>query len=119
MVAMVTLSQGSGALVAVSGAGGAGSAVEIHEENVFVQLGKPEESCDAKTWIVDIGATNHMTGSRSAFVDIDTRVRGTVRFGDDSAAEIEGSEKWSSSAGTASAASSKVCISSPSSRLIL
>jgi hypothetical protein len=72
MVAMVTLSQGSGALAAVSGAGGAGSAVEIREENVFVQLGKPEESRDAKTWIVDIGATNHMTGSRSAFVDIDT-----------------------------------------------
>jgi hypothetical protein len=77
----------------VSGAGGAGSAVEIHEEKVFVQLGKPEESRDTKTWIVDTGATNHMIGSRSAFVDIDTQVRGTVRFGDDSAAEIEGHGK--------------------------
>jgi hypothetical protein len=93
MVAMVTLSQGSGAPAKVSGAGGAGSAVEIHEEKVFVQLGKPEESRDTKTWIVDTGATNHMIGSRSAFVDIDTQVRGTVRFGDDSAAEIEGHGK--------------------------
>jgi hypothetical protein len=39
---------------------------------------------------VDTGATNHMTGSRAAFVNLDTRVQGTVRFGDDSAAEIEG-----------------------------
>jgi hypothetical protein len=31
-----------------------------------------------------------MTGSRAAFVNLDTRVQGTVRFGDDSAAEIEG-----------------------------
>jgi hypothetical protein len=93
MVAMAPLSQGSGVLAAVSGAGGAGSAVEIHEEKVFVQPGKPEESRDAKTRIVDTGATNHMTGSRSAFIDIDTRVRGTVRFGDDSAAEIEGRGK--------------------------
>jgi hypothetical protein len=31
-----------------------------------------------------------MIGSCAAFVDLDTRVRGTVHFGDDSIAEIEG-----------------------------
>jgi hypothetical protein len=62
----------------------------IHEEKVFVQLGKPEADRDAKVWIVDTGATNHMTGSCSLFVDLDTHVRGKVRFGDDSAAEIMG-----------------------------
>jgi hypothetical protein len=67
--------------------------VEIAEEKKFVQLGKPEESHDTKTWIMDTGATNHMTGSCSAFIDIDTREWGTVRFSDDSAAEIEGRGK--------------------------
>jgi hypothetical protein len=64
--------------------------VVIHEEKVFVQLGRPEARRDAKIWIVDTGATNHMTGSRAAFINLDTHVRGTVRFRDDSAAEIEG-----------------------------
>jgi hypothetical protein len=27
---------------------------------VFIQLGKPEENRDAKVWIIDTGATNHM-----------------------------------------------------------
>jgi hypothetical protein len=31
-----------------------------------------------------------MIGSCAAFIDLDTRVRGTVHFGDDSIAEIEG-----------------------------
>jgi hypothetical protein len=31
-----------------------------------------------------------MTGSRAAFVDLDTCMRGTVRFSNDSTAEIEG-----------------------------
>jgi hypothetical protein len=65
----------------------------IHEEKVFVQLGKPTDDQDAKVWIINTGATNHMTRSRAAFVDLDTRVRGTVRFGNDSAAKIEGRER--------------------------
>jgi hypothetical protein len=44
-------------------------------------------------WIVDTGVTNHMTGSRAASVDLDTHVRGTVRFDDGSAAEIEGHKR--------------------------
>jgi hypothetical protein len=31
-----------------------------------------------------------MSGSRSAFTELDTAVQGTIRFGDDSVAEIEG-----------------------------
>jgi hypothetical protein len=69
---------------------GVGIGVVIHEEKVFVQLGKLEASRDAKTWIVDMGAMNHMAGSRAVFVDLDTHVRGTVRFRDDSVTEIEG-----------------------------
>jgi hypothetical protein len=41
-------------------------------------------------WVLDTGASNHMTGTRSALTQIDERVRGTVRFGDGSRVEIEG-----------------------------
>ncbi|XP_062232883.1 uncharacterized protein LOC133930247 [Phragmites australis] len=68
----------------------AGSPPQIREEKVFVQLGRAEENRDAKRWILDTGATNHMTGSRAAFVEMNTKVCGTVRFGDESVARIEG-----------------------------
>ena len=41
-------------------------------------------------WILDTGASNHMTGSRAAFSDLDTAVTGSVRFGDGSVARTEG-----------------------------
>ena len=37
-----------------------------------------------------ISATNHMTGSRVVFTELDTTVVATVHFGDDSVARIEG-----------------------------
>ncbi|KAL0355685.1 UNVERIFIED_CONTAM: Copia protein [Sesamum radiatum] len=42
------------------------------------------------TWYLDNGASNHMTGDKSKFVHIDTKVTGDVRFGDDTKVEIEG-----------------------------
>jgi transposase InsO family protein len=48
------------------------------------------EDRDPKRWVLDTGATNHMTGSRSAFSDLDNGVVGTVRFGDGSVVNIEG-----------------------------
>jgi hypothetical protein len=68
---------------------GSGGLVHLRQEKVFVQLGVKEER-DPRSWICDIGASNHMTGSRSAFADLDTVVSGSMRFGDDSVAEIEG-----------------------------
>ncbi|XP_062179504.1 uncharacterized protein LOC133884164 [Phragmites australis] len=46
------------------------SAVQIHEERVFAQLG-PCEDRDHRRWVLDTGATNHMTGARSAFSELD------------------------------------------------
>jgi hypothetical protein len=63
--------------------------VEIHEEKVFTHHDKQKER-DAGTWVLDTGATNHMSGCRVAFMKIDTMVLDTVRFGDDSVARIEG-----------------------------
>jgi hypothetical protein len=78
-----------GAMVAASG----GMVLEIEEEKDFVQLGKLEVSRDELVWIVDTGATSHMTGSRAAFIYMDAHVRGTVRSGDHSVTEIEGQGK--------------------------
>jgi hypothetical protein len=63
--------------------------VEIHEEKVFAHLDE-EKECDAGTWVLDTGVTNHMSGCRVAFTKIDTAVLGIVRFGDDSVARSEG-----------------------------
>ena len=41
-------------------------------------------------WYLDSGATHHMTGRRELFSDLDTTVRGSVRFGDASRVEIQG-----------------------------
>ena len=45
---------------------------------------------DPKRWVLDTGASNHMSGARVAFSSIDTGVAGSVRFGDGSVARIEG-----------------------------
>jgi hypothetical protein len=59
--------------------------------DVLLVLMSTSEAChDASVWIIDTGATNHMTKSHAAFIDLNTRVWGTVQFGDDSVAEIEG-----------------------------
>jgi hypothetical protein len=65
--------------------------VEIHEEKVFTHLDEEKER-DTRTWVLDTGATNHMSGCRATFMKICTMVLGTVHFSDDSVARIEGSE---------------------------
>ena len=63
--------------------------IHLREEKAFAHLGEREVR-DEETWVLDTGATNHMTGSRTVFNELDTTVVGTVRFGDDSVARIEG-----------------------------
>jgi hypothetical protein len=70
-------------------AGVAAHVVHLREERLFAHLEEKEEH-DCKSWIYDMGATNHMLGSRTAFVELDMAVRGIDRFGDDSMTEIEG-----------------------------
>ena len=58
--------------------------VFLNQERVF-----PTEYHEG-AWILDTGATNHMTGCREALVSLDKFVRGAVRFGDGSTVEIQG-----------------------------
>lgn len=64
---------------------------EIHlsKERDSVQLG-PKVDRDCKRCMLDIGATNHMTGSCSVFAELDADICETVRFGDGSMVRIEG-----------------------------
>jgi hypothetical protein len=64
-------------------------AVHIHEQKVFADLGSGEQQ-DRERWVLDTGATNHMTGSKEIFVELDTQIYGTVKFGDGSITNIEG-----------------------------
>jgi hypothetical protein len=50
-----------------------GSHLEIREEKVFLQR-QEEEKHEEGTWILDTGATNHMSGSRVVFTDLNTWV---------------------------------------------
>jgi hypothetical protein len=63
--------------------------VELFEPRARAYLGVEEEEVD-NSWCLDSGATHHMTGHQKFFVDLNTDVRGTVRFGDVSKVEIKG-----------------------------
>jgi len=41
-------------------------------------------------WYLDFGASNHMTGSKAAFSELDGNVTGTVKFRDGSRVAIRG-----------------------------
>jgi transposase InsO family protein/ribosomal protein L15 len=64
-------------------------AVHLEESKLFIQLGENGDG-DSARWILDSGATNHMTDLRAVFSETDLRVHDTIRFGDGSVANIEG-----------------------------
>nr|GEW06499.1 zinc finger, CCHC-type [Tanacetum cinerariifolium] len=59
--------------------------VSLHEEDVRYK----ETNMDS-LWYLDNGASNHMTGVREHFKELDEKVSGKVRFGDGSYIEIKG-----------------------------
>jgi hypothetical protein len=63
--------------------------LEVVEAKVFASLDDAAERSQRR-WILDTGATNHMTGSRSLFAELDTAITGTVKFGDGLVVSIEG-----------------------------
>jgi hypothetical protein len=71
-------------------AAGSGSQVRLVEHKVLVHLSEEEKNRDTTSWVLDTGATNHMSGARMAFAKLDTVVRGSVSFGDGSIVNIKG-----------------------------
>jgi hypothetical protein len=51
--------------------------IKLKEEKVFAHLDEEKEH-DARTWVLDTGATNHMSGCWMTVTKIDMRVLGTV-----------------------------------------
>jgi hypothetical protein len=58
------------------------------QAHALLSKGTSDEKIDR--WYLNTGATHHMTGRREYFSDLDSTVRGSVKFGDTSAMEIEG-----------------------------
>jgi hypothetical protein len=67
----------------------ASAAVHLMEKKVVPQL-DGDAKRDAGLWYLDTWVTNHMTGARDAFTELDTSIQGTVKFGDGSVVSIEG-----------------------------
>jgi hypothetical protein len=62
--------------------------VHLREDKLYIQLG--DKVKEEARWILDMGATNHMIGERTAFSSLNEKVQGTVRFGDGSVMAICG-----------------------------
>jgi hypothetical protein len=65
--------------------------VHLVERKVLLHLSEEEKNVvGPRRWVLDTGATNHMTGSQAVFAELNTSVTDTVRFGDGLAVNIEG-----------------------------
>ena len=68
----------------------AGESIRLKEKRVLAQISERGEQQEHWRWVLDTGVTNHMTWAKSAFSELDSGIRGTVKFGDGSVIEIEG-----------------------------
>ena len=64
-------------------------AVDLDEPRAHVHLGVVGDEAEQQ-WYLDSGASNHMTGSKAAFAELDGEVTGSVKFGDGSRVTIRG-----------------------------
>jgi hypothetical protein len=61
----------------------------LNEKHSMASVTEEAGRCDT-SWFLDSGASNHMSGRREYFSELDTSVRGFVKLGDDTTVEIEG-----------------------------
>lgn len=63
--------------------------VVLNEVHAQAYLGHEEGHQDDK-WYLDIGASNHMSGCKENFAELDSNIKGPVKFGDSSSVGICG-----------------------------
>ena len=49
---------------------------------------------DKNKWYLDMGCSNHMSGKKELFVELDESVRGEVKFGNNTVLSVIGKEKF-------------------------
>lgn len=64
--------------------------VLLNEDKVFPGQNEINHGADKDTWYLDNGASNHMTGNKDFFAELDGNITGQVRFGDGSKVQIKG-----------------------------
>jgi hypothetical protein len=79
------------ASIELSPAASTAAALLHHDEpRAHALLGDGSSSNKTDGWCLDTGATHHMTGRQEFFTELDSDVRGSVKFGDASGVEIKG-----------------------------
>jgi hypothetical protein len=64
--------------------------LHLDEPRAHALLGDDSSNDKTDGWCLDTGATHHMTGRREFFTELDSDVRGSVKFGDASSVKIKG-----------------------------
>ncbi|KAL9258164.1 hypothetical protein AKJ16_DCAP12716 [Drosera capensis] len=67
-------------------------AIQPREERVVKVFhhGKEEKTSTKDVWYLDNGASNHMTGRREMFQELDEKITGEVSLGDDNVVQVKG-----------------------------
>jgi hypothetical protein len=68
----------------------AAALLHLDEPRAHALLGYGSSSDKTDGWCLDTGATHHKTGRREFFTELDSDVRGSIKFGDASGVEIKG-----------------------------
>jgi hypothetical protein len=69
--------------------GSASTTIDLDKPRIQVHLGAVGGEQELK-WYLDSGASNHMTGSKAAFSELDGSITGMVKFSDGSRVVIRG-----------------------------
>lgn len=64
--------------------------VDVKEEEELLLLVAGREDEDRYSWYLDTGASNHMSGSKDLFTNLDESYKGQIVFGNDAKVPIEG-----------------------------
>ncbi|KAL5724118.1 hypothetical protein ACHQM5_007419 [Ranunculus cassubicifolius] len=71
------------------GKGAKSNFAEVEEETLLLACHNRDET-QSNIWYIDTGCSNHMTGDKSIFSNLDESFQTSVKFGDNSAVAVEG-----------------------------